>query len=466
MYKKIFLIFVALTAFFANGCVPKATTSSASQPANSYSRPNIIFIMADDLDSRQLSTYGGKNLKTVHIDRLAEQGLKFNNMITSEAMCVPLRASLFTGLYPMRHGSYQNHKPVYSTNIKGIPHYLNELGYTVALTGKDHSTKTFPFEIVKGFEVNCVANTDEYQLSDIRKFITSQKNPYCLFVMSINPHAPWTVGNPKEFDANKLVLPPHWVDTRDTREQFTKYLAEVRRLDDQVGELMNLVKEVGHENNTMFVFLGEQGPQFPGGKWTLWDNGQLSSMIVKWPGVVKPNTQTNAIVQYEDITPMLVDLASGKMITGLDGKSFLPVLLGKTDKARDYAYGIHNNIPEGPPYPIRAIRDGRYKLLLNLTPEKKYSIKYMTNRQKVQYWNSWFVKAENDADAKWKVDRITTRPAVEFYDLKNDPYEMNNLANDPKYAKMVADYKSKLQAWMKQQGDPGASADVPLKSAP
>lgn len=464
MKKNIFLFFVVGVGFLMNACSPKATSQAASQQT-ATSRPNIIFIMADDLDSRQLSCYGGKNLKTVNIDRLADQGIKFNNMVTSEAMCVPLRASLFTGLYPMRHGSYRNHKPVYSTDIKGVPQYLTDLGYTVALTGKDHSTKTFPFEIVKGFEVNCVASTDNYELNDIKKFITTQKNPYCLFVMSINPHAPWTVGDPKEFDAGKLVLPPHWVDTRATREQFTKYLAEVRRLDNQLGDLMNLVKEVGQENNTMFVFLGEQGPQFPGGKWTLWDNGQLSSMIVKWPGVVKPNSQTNAIVQYEDITPMLVDLAGGKPIQNLDGKSFLPVLTGKDDRAREFAYGIHNNIPEGPSYPIRAIRGERYKLLMNLTPDKKYAIKFMTNRKNVKYWDSWIVTGENDANAKWKVDRITTRPAIEFYDLKTDPYELNNLANDKNYAKLIDEYKTKLYAWMEQQGDPGAAADVPQKKS-
>lgn len=417
--------------------------------------------MADDLDSRQLSTYGGQNLKTVNIDRLADQGMKFNNMIASEAMCVPLRASLFTGLYPMHHGSYQNHKPVYNDSIKGVPQYLSSLGYTVALTGKDHSTKTFPFQIVKGFEINCVSKTDEYELEDVNEFITTRKKPFCLFVMSINPHAPWTLGDPSEFNADKLVLPPHWVDTKETREAFTKYLAEVRRLDNQVGDIMNLVKQTGQENNTVFIFLGEQGPQLPGGKWTLWDNGQHSSMVVRWPGFVKPGSQTDAIIQYEDIVPMLIDLAGGKPVSGLDGKSFLPVLLGKSDNARNYAYGIHNNLPEGPAYPIRGIRDGRYKLLMNLLPENKYSIKYMTNRKNVKYWDSWFIKAENSPHDRFLIDRIITRPAIEFYDLKNDPYELVNLANDTKYADIIAAYKSKLEIWMKQQGDPGASIDIP-----
>jgi N-sulfoglucosamine sulfohydrolase len=104
-------------------------------------QPNVVIIMADDLDSRQLSCYGGKNIRTQYIDKLASQGLRFDNMYASHATCVPTRASLFTGLYPMRHGSFQNHKPVYP-GIKSVGHYLANLGYKVGLTGKDHSTRT------------------------------------------------------------------------------------------------------------------------------------------------------------------------------------------------------------------------------------------------------------------------------------------------------------------------------------
>lgn len=426
-------------------------------------RPNVVIVMADDLDSRQLSCYGGKNLHTPHIDALASQGMKFNQMIASEAMCVPTRASLFTGLYPARHGSFQNHKPV-NEGVKSVCHYLGDLGYTVALTGKDHSTKpvsVFPFKIIKGFEPNCVSPTDDYSLTDVREFITGNGGkPYCLFIMSTNPHAPWTMGDASEFKADDLVLPAHWVDTRDVREQFTKYLAEIRRLDNQVGDVMTLLKETGQEDNTVFIFLGEQGPQFPGGKWTLWDNGQRSSMIVRWPGKVRPQSQTEAIVQYEDITPTLVNLAGGQAVSGLDGKSFLPVLMGKTKTAREYAYGIHNNIPEGPAYPIRSIRDSRYKLVLNLAAGQDYYIKYMMNpARKNLYWHSWTAKAETSAADKKLIERIVHRPAVEFYDLQKDPYELNNLANEASYQNLVKRYHAQLMAWMKQQGDEGAAMD-------
>lgn len=429
------------------------------------SKPNIVIIMADDLDSRQLSAYGGQNINTKHIDALAAEGVQFNQMIASEAMCIPTRASLFTGLYPARSGAYQNHKSV-NPGLKSVAHYLGDLDYRVALTGKDHMTKPkdiFPFEIIPGFEPNCVAATDDYYLDSIKTFIESSDDPFCLFVMSINPHAPWTVGDPSEFNADSLVLPPHWVDTRLTRNQFTKYLAEVRRLDDQVGDVVNLLKETGREQNTIVIFLGEQGPQFPGGKWTLYDNGQRSSMIIKWPGIVRPDTETDAIVQFEDITPTLVRIAGGEDIPDLDGKSFLDVVTGKSQMHRDFAYGIHNNIPEGPSYPIRSIRNTDFKLILNLTPEKEYHIKYMTDTTKKKLsFTTWVRKAKTDERATFLTNRIIKKPSIEFYDLKNDPYELDNLANKAEYQAKINDMKLKLEEWMKKQGDTGADMDVPF----
>lgn len=455
---------VALIYFFTFNLLLFCTAAINAQTTNSTSKPNILVIMADDLDSRQLSCYGGQNIQTVNIDKLAAEGLKCNQVIASEAMCVPTRASLFTGLYPARNGAYQNHKPVYP-GLKSVAHYLSDLGYTVALTGKDHVTKPtsiFPFKIIKGFEPNCIATTDDYSLDSIKDIISNKDKPFCLFVMSIDPHMPWTTGDPSEFNAVKLKLPPHWVDTKLSRDEFCKYLAEVRRLDNQVGDIIKLLKATGQEQNTIVIFLGEQGPQFPGGKWTLYDYGQKSSMIVKWPGVIKPSTETSAIIQYEDITPTFIDIAGGKPISGLDGYSFLDVLQARSDKHRDYAFGIHNNIPEGPAFAIRSIRSAQYKLIMNLEPDSSYYIKYMMNtKDNTLPWTTWVDVAKTDAKAKALTDRIVHHPTIEFYDLEKDPYELNNLANDKQYQPMIGQYKTELINWMQQQGDSGKEMDVP-----
>jgi len=434
--------------------------------AQQTDKPNVLIIMADDLDSRQLSCYGGKNIQTPNIDALAEKGLKFQNMLCSEAMSIPTRASLFTGLYPAKHGAYQNHKQVFP-KTESVGKYLADLGYTVALTGKNHVTKPdsiFRFKILPGFEPQCTNIKADYTTDNIKAFMKSSEKPFCLFVMSINPHSPWTVGNPSEFNADKLVLPKHFVDTRESRELFCNYLAEVRQLDNEVGDIMKTLKETGKDKNTLVIFLGEQGSNYPGGKWSLYDFGVHSSMIACMPGVVREKTISDAIVQYEDITPTLIELAGGKPIEKLDGKSFLSILKAKTSKHREFAYGIHNNIPEGNPYPIRSIRNENYKLIYNLMSDSLFYVRYIeTSGEGAKIFNSWKKVAQSDNKAKTLVDRIIKHPEFELYDLKKDPDELINIADNPKNKTILESLKKELFSWMKEQGDTGIGLDHPKK---
>ena len=309
-------------------------------------KPNIVVILADDLASNEISCYGGKNLKTPNIDRIAEEGIRFTNNFASCAMSVPIRASLYTGLYPARHGSYQNHKISYS-DIKSVTYYLPQAGYRVGRAGKTHTVpkSVFNFEKVPGFEENCIAVTADYTVDGIRDFMR-QDSPFCLFVCSTLSHAPWTCGNKDEFDADKVILPPNCVDNKGTRELFRRLLAEIRALDNQVGDVLKTIEEVGKLDNTLVVFLGEQGPQLPGGKWTCWNYGQSSALVARYPAKIKAKSTSDAIVQYEDILPTLMEFVGGDEIEGIDGKSFLKALFGKEKEHRRFAYGIHNNIPE------------------------------------------------------------------------------------------------------------------------
>lgn len=437
------------------GMVPVWAGISNPAPKN---KPNILIIMADDLDAKQLSCYGGENMVTPHIDNLAKSGMQFTNMIASEAMCVPVRASLFTGLYPARHGGHQNHKPL-NSGLKSIAHYLNDLGYRVGLTGKDHASKDFPFDRVPGFVRNPISRTDDYFLDSVRQYITHPE-PYCLFVMSINPHVPWTVGDRSEFDHTKIKLPANLVDTERTRRNFVAFLAEIRQLDNQVGDVMAMLEETGQLSNTIVIFLGEQGAQFPGGKWTLWDYGQRSAMIVRWPETVSSGTVSDALVQYEDVVPTLINIAGGTPVSGLDGIDFSDVLRRGSKGTRQYAFGIHNNFPAGTPYPLRSIRDHDYKMIWNLVPDSEYFVRMMTPNGKNLY-STWLNRAERgDPHASMIVRRLTKRPEFELYDLKKDPDELKNLASDPKYASLLKRYHSDLEAWMRQQGDTGAKMDV------
>lgn len=431
----------------------------------SIDKPNIIVILADDLGSNELSCYGGKNLVTHHIDRIAEEGMRFTNNYASCAMSVPLRASLYTGLYPAHHGSYQNHKTSYP-DIKSVTHYLSQAGYRVGRTGKQHTSprSVFDFEEVPGFETICVSHTAEYTTDGINEFITRGSHPFCLFVCSIHPHAPWTWGNPEEFDKDKIILPPNCVDNSQTRELFCRYLAEIRALDNEVGSVLEVLEDTKLMDNTLILFLGEQGPKFPFGKWTCWQYGTHSAMIARYPRAIKQKSVTDAIVQYEDVLPTLVDFTGNGKIENIDGRSFLPVLLGKKKVHREWAYCIHNNIPEGNSYPVRSIQDKRYKLILNLSNEQPFFLKHMMGKKnKEEMWEGWLQKAEEDEHAGFLVNHYVKRPVIEFYDLKNDPWELNNIATEHKYAKRITTMKAALEKWMSEQGDLGVEMDVRQK---
>jgi uncharacterized sulfatase len=443
---------------------PAAVTAQTAdrQAGQTPPRPNIVAIVADDLLTSELSCYGGVNISTPNIDRLAREGIQFSNAYASMSMSVPIRASMYTGLFPARHGSYQNHKPTFK-GTKTVNDYMPEEGYRVGRTGKNHPgpQPLYAFDQIPGFTVNCVSPTADFSVDGIREWVTRSDDPFLLYVCSIHPHVPWTWGDPGEFDPDKLVLPPNYVDSPATRRIFTKYLAEVRALDNEVGAVLDMLTETGKLDETIVIFLGEQGPQFPGGKWTSWYPGVHSALLARYPSRIEAGTDTDAIVQYEDLLPTFLDIAGGEPRAELDGVSFLDVLYGKRDKARKWAYFLHNNIPEGRAYPIRAIRDDRYALILNLTPEAEYHEKHvMRENSDSGVWESWMAAVPGDPEATRLVDRYLHRPAVEFYDLKRDNWELRNLADEPRHKKRIERMRRELMSWMESQGDTGAAMDV------
>ncbi|HLP73500.1 MAG TPA: sulfatase [Bacteroidales bacterium] len=439
-----------------SGCI-------AGQPEKKE-KPNIMIIIADDCTYRDLPLYGGQNLKTPNIDRLASQGLTFNNAFVSMSMSVPCRASLYTGLYPVTNGVCWNHVPA-RTGTKSIVHYLGELGYRTGLAGKIHANPrtVFPFEMVEGLERDCVAPTAGFSTEEIERFIKrDDKSPFCMIAALVVPHVPWTAGDPSHFKPDKLNLPGYVADTKEMRKQYSRYLAEIEVLDQQVGSLMELLERTGRKDNTIVLFTSEQGSQMPGCKWTNWNTGVHTGFIASWPGKIKPGERTDAIIQYEDVLPTLVEAAGVSYKPGIfQGNSFLPVLLGKKSSHREFAYYMHNNYPEGPSYPIRSVSDGKYHYIRNLKSQNLYFEKHlMGNMAPNEYWLSWVFQSPDNDNAYNLIMRYMKRPPEELYRIETDPEEMNNLINDQTFTKVKQRLSDELDRWMKEQGDPGAAIDT------
>lgn len=455
--------FLRLSAGVVAGSVWMATDGQSLTPPRK--KPNMLIIMADDCTHTDLPLYGGQNAKTPTIDKLAREGLVFNRAYLSEAMCVPCRAELYSGQHPVRNGCAYNHSAS-RPETQSLPHYLKPAGYRVGITGKVHVNpeKAFPFENVPGFDGNCVRNpTQPHDVKGIREFMTRDEDPFCLAVCLVEPHVPWVMGDASAYPPKSLKLTPNMVDTPQTRKDYASYLAEITYMDRQVGEILQTLEQTGKAANTLVLFSSEQGAQFPGCKWTNWDSGLHTAMIARWPGHVAAGKRTDAIVQYTDVVPTLLELAGAdpkQYADTLDGTSFAAVLSGQSETHRKYAYGVHNNVPEGPSYPIRTVTNGEFRYIRNLSPERIYIERHLMGRGN-EYWPTWVSHASDNPSAYDLVQRYLTRPAEELYHTKQDPYELKNLTDDPKYVAIKKELSDELDRWMALQKDPGAVMDTP-----
>ena len=453
MNRRSFMKTAGLSA--AALAMPMSLTSAQTHK----SKPNILIVIADDMACHACGAYGSKDVRTPNIDNLAGQGMTFDRAFTATAMCAPTRQQLYTGIFPVRNGAYPNHSRV-RTGTRSIVHHMSALGYRVGLIGKTHfgPKGSFPFE--KGNEAFVSANKDE---------------PFCLIVASHHPHAPWNSGG--GYDPAKLTILPYLVDNPETRKALAAYYGEITAFDEQVGRWMKVIDQAELAEDTIFIVTSEQGPQLPGGKWTCYDLGLQVAFIVRWPARVKSAVRTSAMIQYVDVVPTLIEVAGGEPTkvdtncpdpagnTAFDGRSFLNVLLGKTDEHNKYVYGVHTTlgIISGEPYPIRSIRDAQYKYIMNLMPDATFQ-NVVTEQDREGYWKTWLRDAAKDKRAAKLSTRYTKRPAEELYDLVKDRWELNNLADDPEYSSIKQTLRIELQAWMAQQGDKGIETEMQAKT--
>ena len=245
------------------------------------------------------------------------------------------------------------------------------------------------------------------------------------------------------------------------RELLVKYYAEINAFDTQVGHVLRILEENEMTDNTVVVLLSEQGNSMPFAKWTCYKNGLQSAMLVRWPGHIQPGSETDALVNYIDVVPTMMDIA-GIEAPDTDGKSFYGVLKGETNVHSQYSFGQQTSrgIYSGPAYyGIRSVKDGRYNYIVNLTPEATFQ--NTTTQGNKAYMNSWRKKANaGDQFAADRLYKYQHRPAEELYDMIEDPWELKNLADDPQYAAKKAELRTAMEAWMADVGDLGQETEM------
>lgn len=419
--------------------------------AHAVERPNIVVFLSDDHSLRDGSVYGAKDIATPNMQRLAEAGITFENAFVVSPSCAPSRAALLTGLLPQRNGAEANHAAP-RADLKKLPAYFQELGYQVVAFGKvGHyaQTKDYGFDIARNFTYH-----EDVAVSEAVKWLEQRKSqkPLALFVGTNWPHVPWPKDAPG-IDAAKLAVPPNHADTPATREWRSRYVAAVQTMDRELGLVFDAARrELGHD--TLFLHTSDHGAQWPFGKWTLYDDGLRTPLIVSWPGKIARGQRTEAMVSWLDILPTLIEVAGGLVSEGLDGRSFVPVLLGQTTTHRDRVFATHSGDGANNVFPSRALRtlDG-WKYIRNLHPEFRFTTHVTTSSGDSGYWSSWVEAAATDPATATLVKRYLERPAEELYSVANDPFEQQNLAGQPAHAERLAAMRAELDDWMRTTDD-------------
>lgn len=424
-------------------------------PAFAEDFPNIVFINADDLTYTDLSLYGGQ-AKTPNFERLAAEGMTFSHCFQAAPMCSPTRHNLYTGIYPVKTGAYPNHTFA-KEGTKSIVHHLQPHGYRVALSGKRHISpeSVFPFEY-SGKKNNPDMEAIEKLMAESQE----NGNPFCLFACSNEPHTPWNLGDSSQYPPEEIKLPTYLIDTPETREAYSNYLAEITYYDGQVGQILDLLEKHGLAENTIVMLSSEQGNSMPFAKWTLYDPGIRTALIARWPGEIAAASKTAAMVEYVDVVPTLLDAVGVESVSEMDGKSFLSVLKGEAKEHKTHVYGIMTTkgiINGSDAYGIRSVRSREYQLIYNLTPETEF-----TNAcTKSPEFQSWIRRAEAGKKRAAKlVNHYQQRPGIELYATNKPWHNWNNLAESEDHAEILAQLQQSLDAWMSEQGDLGQATEA------
>jgi uncharacterized sulfatase len=450
--RKVLLLF-ALASQFA--FLPGAAVSLVAAAA---ATPNLVVFISDDHGYSDTSLHGVTQFRTPNFERIAQAGMTFTHAFAASPSCAPSRAALLTGLMPMRNGAMLNHA-MPRAEVKKLPAYLKELGYEVVAFGKVAHYKhgqSYGFDQVShdGFhDDECVAAAVD--------FLKQRKAPapLCLLVGTNWPHVPWPEAD-AAIDIESFEPPPNHVDTPETRHWRARYAAAVSRFDSDLGRLFDAAFEhLGP--NTLFLAFSDHGAQWPFGKWNLYDAGTRVPFVAVWPGVVEPASRTGAMISLVDVLPTLIEAAGGKLPADIDGRSFRDVLAGRKAEHREAIFMTHSGDGWFNGYPMRSVRTRDWKYIRNLRPEADHTTHIDLGKaiDGNDYWKSWTEKAKTDAQAAAVVARYRRRPAEELYDLRKDPFEQNNVADNPEQAGVIEQLRAQLDSWMRQQGDRGRATE-------
>lgn len=432
---------------------------------------NILFFTADDMNFDSSGVCGGpiKDL-TPNIDRLASEGLRFEYAYSTVAVCQPVRQIMQTGLYPHRNGAmgFFPLKP----EVRTLNQQLHDAGYLISMYGKGpHNQPAEKFCVDVGSDK--ISRHPSQLAEATRKFLKmarEQKKPFFHNVNCYDPHRPF-IGINGPNDLAEGETPSRWIKTEEVigvpgfledlpeiRRELAGYYTNVRRLDDALGAVLEVLKEEGYSENTLVMFYGgDHGMSFPFSKSNDYETSSRGNLIIRWPGVTKPDTlDSDHLVSTLDFTPSLLDAARLPAISGIDGRSFIPALKGEKMAGWDHVFTFYNAAFGNNWLPMRCMRTKTRSYIWNAWSDGKKD--YHTENMAGLSWKSMVAASATNSELKARTEFYLHRAPEEFYDMTNDRSERSNLISEPSRQEEIESMRKKLLALMQRTGDPFTEA--------
>ncbi|MCB1121831.1 MAG: sulfatase [Verrucomicrobiae bacterium] len=430
------------------------------------SRPNILWIIIDDM-SPNLSCYGETLIETPHVDQLAKEGVMFSKAFVTAPVCSTNRSAFITGMYQTSIGTHMHRsgrgklKIYLPEGIRPIPELFQEAGYYTAITGWPNKARGSGGKTDYNFEWD-EAMYDGHDWSD-RK----EGQPFFAQVqLPGGKHRGGTLAQSRKFvetvvdlfgnktDPAKVKLPPYYPDDPVLREDWAAYLDTVRYTDYFVGAIVKRLKDDGDYDNTVILFMTDHGISHARGKQFLYEEGLHVPLVIAGPGIQAGQVRDD-LVEHIDIAALSLGLAGIKIPNYMQAKD----ILSDDYKKRNAIFAAHDRCDETVDY-LRALRTQRYKYIRNFLYQRPHMQpnRYKDGKDIVQA-----IRAAHEAGKLNETQELlfnVPRPKEELYDLRNDPFEIHNLADDPAHQEQLLKFRKRLDNWMKQTNDHGPESEA------
>jgi N-sulfoglucosamine sulfohydrolase len=444
-------------------------------------RSNILLITADDMNWSAVGSFGCRVPGTTpNIDRLAASGMRFDRSHVTIAVCQPSRECLMTGRYPHRNGG-MGFEPIHR-DVPTLQEQLDGADYINGILGKvTHLDPRYKFRWTMAhdfYELACGRDPSLYYryAKSFFQRAAMESRPFFLMANSHDPHRPF-YGSLQErrvcernwakhgvhledipapsriYSSEDIQVPGFLPDIPGVRKEVAQYYCSVRRCDDTVGVVLRALREAGQEENTLVMFLSDNGMSFPFAKTNCYLNSTRTPWIVRWPGRVKPGTvNAKDFISGIDFMPTVLDAAGLGATPGMDGKSFLPLLDGGEQSARDYVFTVFHMTSARKHYPMRCLQTRRLGYIFNAWADGQ--TRFRNESQSGLTMSAMEKAAGNDPEIARRVRLFLYRVPEELYDFDKDPDALRNLVQEGEYQKELTTMRQRLLAWMHQTEDP------------